>query len=268
MNSLATSHAPHWSHERASDAWPPGTQTLGRGLSIVHAVSNGARTLSELAPAIGCSRSTTQRLTSALLRRGWLQIMPSGRFGLGPQLTRLAAQARPGLNIAVLSRPILETLAERTRDAVVTGVRSEDRVLCLDGIESRRGLPMHPAVGEMSPLAANGLGQALLLHEEESTLAHFHYDAGGTDATLALWLQDMTLSRARGYVLERDASGHDTRAIALPVRDATGAIAGAIALSSAPAFLSASRVEALAPLLLQTAAEVGRALGYDPVTAA
>ena len=37
---------------------PSGTQTLLRGLAVIHAVANGARDLKDIAQAIGTTRST------------------------------------------------------------------------------------------------------------------------------------------------------------------------------------------------------------------
>jgi hypothetical protein len=44
-----------------------GTQTLLRGLGVVHAVASGARDLKEIARLIGTTRSTTHRLASCLV---------------------------------------------------------------------------------------------------------------------------------------------------------------------------------------------------------
>ena len=46
---------------------PTGTQTLLRGLGVVHAVAAGARDLKEIAKRIGTTRSTTHRLASCLV---------------------------------------------------------------------------------------------------------------------------------------------------------------------------------------------------------
>lgn len=93
----------------SDNQWPQGTQTLGRGLSIVTAVSAGIETLSDLAREIGCTRSTTQRLTAALLRQGWLRQEANNRYALGEQLGRLAVQAQVSLPLTDIGLPFLKS---------------------------------------------------------------------------------------------------------------------------------------------------------------
>lgn len=249
---------------RSSDVWPPGTQTLGRGLSIVHAVSNGARTLAELAPAIGCTRSTTQRLASALLQRGWLQVTPSGRLALGPQLTRLASEARPGGQLATVSRPTLMSIAERTRDAALLATRNEGRMLCLDGVESRRGLPSYPAIGDALPVAACSLGMALILDDTDDQIRRYHEALESSGPRLDTWLAQIQEGRTSGYIVDWVPGGAGARGISAPIRNEKGEIVASIGLCSAPAYLGANRIVILGPLVVKAAAEISHSLGWPP----
>lgn len=68
---------------------PTGTQTLLRGLAVVHAVANGARDLKDIARAIGTTRSTTHRLASCLVDERYLRVLPQVGYLLGPKLIEL-----------------------------------------------------------------------------------------------------------------------------------------------------------------------------------
>ena len=249
---------------RNKTEWPAGTQTLGRGLSIVHAVSNGASTLTELGRAVGCTRSTTQRLASALLRQGWLRLNTSGRYVLGPQLSRLASQAQSGTPLSILCRPVLQDLADRTRDAIFLASREEDSFECLDRIDSRREAETRLRPGQRALLASSGLGQALLIDEDVEDWADQFAIAYGEGKSADAWIDAMHAHRARGCVFDFDVSEPGSRSVAVPLRDGHNTIVGAICLTAPSAFMGDARVRTLAPIVMHAAHEISAKLGWQP----
>lgn len=249
-------------HIDPTNDWPQGTQTLGRGLSIVQAIGDGAETLSELAAIIGCTRSTTQRLTAALLQQNWLRLDRAGHYALGPKLARLATRAQSGTPLASLSRTALQSLGERTRDTVHLGIRADDAVMYLDKIESRRGLETRSRVGQRMPLATTGIGRALLLDDDETEWASIYQRTIGTDARFAKWQQRMRDYRRRGCVFDLEDNEIGIRCVAAPLRDGGNTIVGAISVASATPYLGLTRMEALAPLVIATARDISEMLGW------
>ncbi|WP_442964388.1 helix-turn-helix domain-containing protein [Pseudomonas sp. KNUC1026] len=80
--------------EASSGAAPTGTQTLLRGLAIIHAVAGGACDLKSVGERVGTTRSTTHRLVSALVDERYLRLLPQGGYRLGARLIELGFQAR------------------------------------------------------------------------------------------------------------------------------------------------------------------------------
>ena len=113
----------------SSKTAPTGTQTLLRGLAVVHAVANGARDLKDIARAIGTTRSTTHRLASCLVDERYLRVLPQVGYLLGPKLIELGFQAREELPLVTLAGPYLDELSSLTGDTIHLAVREGDEVL-------------------------------------------------------------------------------------------------------------------------------------------
>ena len=69
--------------------------------------------------------------------------------------------------------------------------------------------------------------------------------------------------RSRGYALEDEERELGARCVAAPVRDYSGRIVGGISVSGPTTRMSRARLEALAPLVMDTAAELSRRLAYE-----
>lgn len=253
----------------SSDPIQPGTQALSRGLAVVEAVAGGARSLGEIGAAIGCARSTTQRLAAALVRAGYLRVA-GGAYRLGPALIRLGAAARAQMPLAALARPVLERLAEETGDTVHLGIEAGEQVLYLDKIGARRGLEMRSRIGSLLPLALTGVGRALLLDADAERWQALHAasaPAHGRRLPWADYLAAMQAARGRGTVFDLEDNETGIRCVAAPVRDAEGAIVAAISVAGAVQFMPETRMQALSARLLAAAGAVAAQLGHREAVA-
>jgi DNA-binding IclR family transcriptional regulator len=71
-----------------------------------------------------------------------------------------------------------------------------------------------------------------------------------------------------GYALDLEENEDRIRCVAAPVRDVTGAIAGAISVSSAAQYMDDTRMHGLAFDVKGAADAISRELGYDAEVAA
>src|SRR5580693_4426601 len=93
-------------------------RSVARALRLVEIVADGpadGRPLSDLARALGASKSTTLAVARTLTALGYLrEIRPGPRYALGTALLRLGDIARQQLPLGEVCRPILEELADAT----------------------------------------------------------------------------------------------------------------------------------------------------------
>ncbi|MEB3366533.1 IclR family transcriptional regulator [Saccharopolyspora mangrovi] len=245
---------------------PPGTQTLARGLAVVRAVADGATDLRTLVERTELGRSTAHRLVQLLVREGYLRTGRDG-YTLGPTLIELGFQALHGNPLPVVSRPVLEELSEQLKDTVHLAVRDGSSVLYLDKLPGSRGAEMRSRIGHRMPLTRTGVGMALLLdspHEWESL-----YEAeAAVDPELARSDDvDAFTARMREYVssqvaMDLEDNEPGIRCVAAPVRDASGALVGAISVSATRPYMPAARMRGLAQVLSRSAGRISAALGH------
>jgi DNA-binding IclR family transcriptional regulator len=249
-----------------------GTQTLVRGLEVIDAVAQSALSLSELADRIGLTRSTTHRLAGTLVEHRYLNFVRGVGYSLGPRLLELGYLAGRQTSLPRVAREHLELLASRSADTVHLGVLDGPRALYLDKIPGTRRVEVSSRIGERQPLRSTGLGKALILDASEAQWKEYYdYEARmghGYGVDLDLWLRRMREYAKNGYAFDLEENEDRIRCVAAPIRDVTGAIAGAISVSSAAQYMDDTRMHGLAFDVKNTADAISRELGYDREVAA
>ncbi|WP_293876057.1 MULTISPECIES: IclR family transcriptional regulator [unclassified Sphingomonas] len=266
MTSTATIEKPDTSNG-AAGAVGAGSQTLMRGLDLIEAVSHEVLTLSELAAKLDLTKSTTHRLLSALVDRGYLAFTPRAGYRLGPKLLLLGTLAQAQADLVQVARPHLEELAASTEDTVHLGVFDGDYALYLDKVPGRRRITISSRVGDRQPLSSTGLGKALMIDSPPAYWdERFAADqAGGAPkADARLWRERMEGYARVGRAFDLEENEDQIRCVAAPIRDAAGKIVGAISVSSAAQYMSDDRMTALTDEVRGTANAISHELGFEP----
>lgn len=252
---------------------PPGTQTLARGIAVVDAVARGHGRLRDIAAETGIGRSTTHRLLQLLLAAGYVRQVGDHRYTLGPALIELGYQALQENPVTHVAADPLRALAARVRDTVHLAVEDRGQVLYLDKIPGTRGAEMRSRVGHRMPLTRTGVGKALLLDAPDRWRDLFvteHRVGGDDDApapdilTPDEFVAVMEASARRGVAFDLEENEPGILCVAAPVRDASGSIAAAVSVSATRPFMPPARVEALVPVVQDTADAIAAGLGYRP----
>lgn len=242
-----------------------------RGLAVIDAVAEGHHGLAAIGEHIGCTRSTTHRLVSALIHAGYLRHGAQG-YQLGLKLATLGTRAREQMPLVTLARPIIETLAQNCGDSVHLGVREGDDVVYLDKVRGSRGLEMRSRPGLRLPLALTGVGRALMLDLDEAQWQRLHAlacdrhrhqgeapIAGLSPLEPPAWPEyraRLIDYRDTGVVLDLEDNERGIRCVAAPVRDEQGMIVAAISIASATPWMSDARLTELGPKVHDAAAQL------------
>jgi len=243
-----------------------GSQTLVRGLDVLHAVSRGATNLILLAETLKLNRSTTHRLAATLVEQRYLSFTPRVGYALGPKLLELGYMAREQMSLPRIAREHIESLAARTGDTVHLGILDNTCALYLDKISGSRRVEIRSRIGDLYPLRSTGLGKALILDMSQARWREL-YEAENHKpkhygVPLNAWLKRMREYAKAGYALDLEENDDRIRCVAAPVRDATEAIIGAISVSSAAQYMDDDRMTALVEKVLATAHTISRDMGW------
>jgi DNA-binding IclR family transcriptional regulator len=202
---------------------------LDKAISILDALEAGPLPLAGVVDATGLSRATAHRLATALQAHRLVGRDRSGQFCLGPRLARR--------DLAAIARPALERLRDATGESVQLYVRRGDRRLCVAALESPHGLRTIVPVGAVLPLDVGSAGKVL---------------SGDADATLKGWAQSVE-ERQRGVA-----------SVSAPVRDAAGAIVGAVSVSGPIERTTRAPGRRYSRAVLTAAAEVEQVVQHQP----
>lgn len=210
-------------------------------LLLAFGEDDAALSLAEAARRAGLHVTTALRLLGTLERLGVVQRVPGG-YALGAQLLVLGERFRRGLRLEDQVMPALDRLRSESRESAAFFVRDGAARRCLFRLDSPQPVRTVARVGEVAPLGIGAHGRALVALETEP--------------------------RPRLPIVSRGERLKEVAAIAAPVLDARGRVAGSIGITM-PLYRFDAAAEALClPLVLREAAALTRALGGDPAAQA
>ena len=215
-------------------------RAVDRALAILLSFEEGdaALPLVEVARRARLHLTTALRLLGTLESHGFVQRAAAGGYALGPQLLVLGERFRRSLQLEDQVMPALDRLRSESRESAAFFVREGGQRRCLFRQESPRPVRTVAQVGDVAPLGIGAYGRALVALEAEP--------------------------RPRLPIVSHGERLQEVVAIAAPVLDGRGAVAGALGITM-PRYRFDQAAEARClPLVLREAAALTRALGGDP----
>lgn len=254
---------------RPSDQ-PPVTPVLGASektlLVLEAAMAHGRFT--DVVEATGLAKATTHRILATLVDRQFVSLAGDGTYLPGPKILQLAGRAMARIDIAAIAQPFVDELVERTHCTVHVGVKNGDEIVYLIRADSDKPYLMPSRVGLAIPLHTSGIGKAVLSGFTDQGLERFVERAGlprrteHTLTTLAELRAEVAGIRRLGYALDREENVPGVVCVAAPIRDTTHTVTYGISVSTLTLEHSIDQVEAMAPLVVETADRISAALGH------
>lgn len=230
-------------------------RSVARALQLVDIVAEGpaeGQTLSDLARALGTSKSTTLSLARTMAAAGLLRdTRPGPRYTLGTALIRLGDIARRQLPLGDLCRPLLEELADATKMTSRVAVCDEGYPVFIDRIDGPGSVRFHAPLGQREVPYATAAGKAILSTMGEQAVRALCTETGlrprtaHTITDIDSLLEDLAVARRHGFAVddEEDAEGIFCAGAAFFGHD--GACAGAVSVTGIKRDLPAWRVDEL-----------------------
>lgn len=254
----------------------PGGETAVKSADRVLTVldllaARGPSTFSEIVAALGLPNSSAHNLLQTMARRGYLELDPATRtWRLGLRLWEVAQAYAGNRDVVALGRPLMETLVAITGETVQMARLDGTENVYLAIAESPHPMKLVSTVGARLAAHATGLGKVLLagLSPEEAAarlagvpLAAF---TPHTIVDRGRLLAELARIRAAGYATDDEEYVIGCRCVAVPVRDASGAVPVALSVSIPTPRWTPEVAERARIALLDAAARLGRQLGAAP----
>jgi DNA-binding IclR family transcriptional regulator len=239
---------------------PADTPANDRALFVlsVLAQSRSTMTAAELVQATGLSQSTLYRQVATLRRWGFV-MESEGRYSPGPVSVQLASGFDGNSDLVMAARADMRALAQQTHESVALVTVVNDRVVCLEMIDSEQSLRCSFDRGRSVPARDGASAKCLLAHlplEQRDALLE------GLDETVerrAERAAELDAIRETGHAVTHGEVDAGVWGASAPVLAAGRRLRGAITLMA-----PLTRVEGMEAALLHmtvvTAARISRAL--------
>lgn len=255
------------SNEHGRAAKPPekaadGVRAVDRALDILLAFQgvDGGLSVAELLKRVELSRPTLYRLLHTLAGKGFVvAVGDPQRFRLGPSVAQLAHAWSASLRLADIAEPVMRRVWELSGETVALFVPEGVMRLCVAEVPSQQALSFRRGVGYRERLVLGASGRCILAQFYDTVDLKIY--TAGLKLDLEAYRAGLAKDRQRGFAVSRDELMQGAVAVAAPIFDSGGRVAGSLGVFGPTVRLPDSRVEEFGLLLRREAAEISSALG-------
>jgi len=247
----------------AEDRQRVGVQSLGRAFAILEEVARHREGigLADLSKRVGLHNSTTFHLAKTMVSLGYIrQEKETKRYRVGRPLFALAANSLDEIEMVNVATPILEDLSRETGESSHFAVRMGDAVVVIARTSGPGAFQLTDRVGVVRPAHCTALGKVILASLRPDQLERFLARVELKSSTeksiteIPALLREIDDVRRSGVAFDDGEFNLEVRCVAVPVKDFTGQIVGALGISGPIWRLSIPTLQSRAKVV-QAAAE-------------
>jgi IclR family transcriptional regulator, KDG regulon repressor len=209
------------------------------------------RSLTHIAECVHMSKTTVHRLLATLENRRFItRDKVTGLYRLGFRFIEMASLVLQDVELHRWAQPYLQSLSAECGETVDLSILEGSQVIYLQVIESPQRVKIAAAAGQRLPAFCTASGKALLafLPEEQvwkilgENLTRY---TDRTTVSVADILEELRITRERGYAVSDQEYERDINAVAAPIFDADDHPIASIAIVGPSFRLTNERLPAL-----------------------
>jgi DNA-binding IclR family transcriptional regulator len=239
-------------------------QSIERGIEILKALTEGPKSVTQIASETGLAKGTAFRLLASLGHHQFVVREPgSSRYLLGPGLLPLVQEITTTFGwIGSLAGEPLRELWQRTGETVTVHVRIGTNRACVEELPSEQPVRYTASVGATDPIHVGSAGKVLLAFLDEDDLQklmpHLRLGAVTSRSITSRQQLDEELRRTRelGWAESEGERIEGAAAVSVPVR-LPGMLA-ALSVLGPVQRMNADERARIVPQALNTAATIER----------
>jgi DNA-binding IclR family transcriptional regulator len=254
----------------AEDRQRVGVQSLARAFAILEEVARHREGigLADLSKLVGLHNSTTFHLAKTMVSLGYIrQEKDSKRYRVGRPLFALAASALDEIEMVTVATPVLEDLSRETGESSHFAVRMGDAVVVIARTSGPGAFQLTDRVGVVRPAHCTALGKVILASLRPDQLERFLRRVELKPSTeksiieIPLLMREITEIGRSGIAFDDGEFNAEVRCVAVPVKDFTGQVIGAIGISGPIWRLSHQAMQARAKIVQAASNRLSAAFG-------
>ncbi len=225
---------------------------------------------SEIAKLAQVNKSTSHRITSILVDRGYVQQdQKRGKYSLNPQkLVYLAGIIRSRLKVRTVALPFLRELSQTVNEAVLMSLRRGQIVFNLEVVNADRFLNVTPDSSTFN-LYSTGVGKVFLAYMSHNDLNDYFSSivlkprTPNTITDIDELKRHLNKIKKEGVAYDDEEQELGLRMIAAPIFDWDENIVAAIGVVGPSSRITRQRMVEIAPWVKKYALQISHALGYS-----
>jgi IclR family transcriptional regulator, KDG regulon repressor len=225
--------------------------------------------LSDLVKLSGLSSSTTHRITSILVNRGFVnQARSRGKYSLGIEFIQYGDAAKRRNSIRKIALPFMEDLMKETGESINLAVRDRNMAFLLEKLHARHDLGIGADPGSYLPFYCSGVGKVLLANMKDSEIEDYFNNnelKSITPKTITFRMElknQLATIRKEGCAIDDKEYIMGTRNVAAPIRNLYGEVVASIGVVGPSARLTRERMSQLIPIIKTYAENISKSMGY------
>ncbi|MFM1653441.1 IclR family transcriptional regulator [Brevibacillus sp. B_LB10_24] len=237
-------------------------------ISVLEKTKDGIG-LTEIAQLAGINKTSCYRILNTLMSDGMVEIGErTGTYRLGIRFLELGGIVQRRINLRQAALPALTHLTEKTGDTSFLCILNSLKAVCIERIEGKDVQVLTLNVGDTWPLYIGAAPRAILANLDDEQVSQI---LSAPLETKALQITDPAVYwemirdiREKGYSVSFEDVTLGVSSIGAPVYNHMGHVVGSISLSSTIQRIPPEREEEIAQLVVDTAKQISKSLGWAP----
>ena len=229
--------------------------------------------VSRMAELSGLNTSTTSRVASSLVKRGYLrQSKKRGKYSLGTKFLNYSDIIRGTSMIRELSLPFLIRFSKEINEYIILTVPDGFKGRHLANISAKHVLNIFIEEGATVDLYSTGVGKVILAHYTEKQFAEYKKNIvlkKKTPETITRYdvlKKQLSMIRKKGIAIDDEENVVGVKNIAAPIKNAKNIVICALGVVGPTSRLTSSKLNEIATPLKKYALEISKCLGYQSET--
>ena len=249
-------------------------KSLDRAMVVFEFLSEAqGKSLSTLASDLKESPATVYRILVTLEGRGLVEFDQIDQvWHVGPRAFVIGSRFLKRTSLVERARPIMRHLMDATGETANLGIEQNGHVLFVSQVETHASIRAFFPPGTLSRLHASGIGKALLAHMDAARI-DTHLSVAPleqfTEFTLTdrdTLMDDLAITRVRGYAIDGEERNIGMRGIAAPVFDVHGEAVAGISVSGPTSRVGTEQVAKFSTEVVAAAQELSAAIGGSVIS--
>jgi DNA-binding IclR family transcriptional regulator len=218
--------------------------------------------MTQIAEKVGMHKSTVHRLLVTLEEKRFVERDPStGAYHLGINMLQMAYLTLEHNDLRQITGPYLRRLSEQHRETINLSILDGADVVYLNVVESPERVKLAAATGQRLPAFCTASGKAILAFSPDEVVLKVLKQGmpqytQNTINSLEIYIENMNLTRERGFSLSLQEFEEGINAIAVPILDLSNQPIASVAVAGPSYRLTEDRMIEIGPEILATVREI------------